>query len=57
MWVDFTYQPAMLVEAAIWLPAATIACLGLLPLMKGATIGVCWAKQIVRDPLVATPSA
>jgi uncharacterized protein (DUF983 family) len=57
MWVDFTYEPATWIQAAIWLPAAIILCLLLLPLMKGATIGVCWAKDIVREEIIRKPLA
>jgi uncharacterized protein (DUF983 family) len=64
MYVDFTFAPAMWVEAAIWLPLTTILCLALLPVMKGAAIGLCWAADMVRpdsvrsaaaDPLNVTP--
>ena len=36
-------------ETAIWLPVIVIMCLVLLPFMKGATIGICWATNIVRQ--------
>ncbi len=55
MWVDFTYEPAMWVQAAIWLPAAVILSLALLPLRKGATIGLCWAKDIIREEISRKP--
>jgi uncharacterized protein (DUF983 family) len=55
MWVDFTYAPALWVEAAIWLPATVILCLLLLPVMKGATIGLCWAQNIIREEVARRP--
>ncbi len=55
MWVDFVYAPAMWVQAAIWLPATVIMSLVLLPRMKGATVGLCWAKDIVREKLAQEP--
>jgi uncharacterized protein (DUF983 family) len=36
-------------STAIWLPATVIMCLVLLAFMKGATIGICWATNIVRQ--------
>jgi uncharacterized protein (DUF983 family) len=62
MWVDFRFEPSMWLQAAIWLPLTVIMSLGLLPSMKGATIGLCWAANIVREevkqrgtPIAATP--
>ena len=49
MWVDYTYAPAMWIQAAIWLPATVALSLLLLPRMKGATVGLCWATDLVRD--------
>jgi uncharacterized protein (DUF983 family) len=37
------------VEAAFWLPVTAIMCLALLPFMKGAVIGLCWATNVVRQ--------
>ncbi|MDR3529717.1 MAG: DUF983 domain-containing protein [Rhodopila sp.] len=56
MWVDFVYVPATWVQAAIWLPMTVILCLLLLPRMKGATVGLCWAKDLVRAEVVRTPT-
>jgi uncharacterized protein (DUF983 family) len=55
VWVDLTYEPAMWIEAAIWLPATLMLSLLLLPLMKGATIGLCWAKDLIRQEIVGKP--
>ena len=49
VWVERAYEPSMLVQAAIWVPLTIILCLVLLPYMKGATIGLCWATNIVRQ--------
>lgn len=46
---DRLYEPALWLQAAIWLPATGFACLALLPFMKGATIGLCWATGLVRQ--------
>lgn len=48
MWSDRALEPDMWVQAAIWLPATLLLCLGLLPRMKGATVGFCWAMALVR---------
>ena len=48
LWVDLSYEPPIWAEAVIWLPATTLLCLALLPSMKGAAIGLCWATNIVR---------
>jgi uncharacterized protein (DUF983 family) len=42
------YEPPLWVQAAIWLPVTLVLCLALLPIMKGATIGLCWATDFVR---------
>jgi uncharacterized protein (DUF983 family) len=48
VWTDAAYQPPFWLEAAIWLPLTAIMCTALLPFMKGATVGLCWANNIVR---------
>lgn len=50
VWVDTAYVPSVWTEAAIWLPLTLVMTLALLPTMKGATIGICWAMGIRRDP-------
>ncbi|MHA1113972.1 MAG: DUF983 domain-containing protein [Alphaproteobacteria bacterium] len=40
------FTPPLWVQAAIWLPAALIATLALLPRIKGAVIGFQWALDI-----------
>ncbi len=49
MWVDFTYAPPFWLQGLIWLPLTTLLCLALLPSMKGATVGLCWATNMVRE--------
>jgi uncharacterized protein (DUF983 family) len=49
IWTDLSLLPPLWVEAAFWLPITAIMCLALLPLMKGAAIGLCWANNIVRQ--------
>ena len=46
---DRVYVPPVWLEAAIWLPLAGIMCVAMLPFMKGATVGLCWATNIVRS--------
>jgi uncharacterized protein (DUF983 family) len=48
MWSDRAYEPPLWVQIVIWLPAATVMCLALLPFMKGAAVGLCWAIRLVR---------
>jgi uncharacterized protein (DUF983 family) len=49
MWVDRSYAPSLWLQAAIWLPLTVILCLVLLPYTKGATVGLCWATNMVRQ--------
>ncbi len=49
MFVDYTWKPSFGLQDAVWLPIVTIACLALLPVVKGATVGICWAHDIVRQ--------
>lgn len=39
LWTETTYHPDLWIHAAIWLPAATLLCLGLLRPIKGAVLG------------------
>jgi uncharacterized protein (DUF983 family) len=48
VWSDRAYMPSMWLEAAIWLPVTLLLCLAILPRMKGAAVGLCWAKDMVR---------
>jgi uncharacterized protein (DUF983 family) len=47
IWSD-RYEPPLWLQAAIWLPLTLIMCLVLLPVMKGAAVGLCWATNLVR---------
>ena len=49
IWTDAAFEPAPWLEAAIWLPATAVMCLALLPFIKGATVGLCWATNLVRQ--------
>jgi uncharacterized protein (DUF983 family) len=49
IWTDAAFEPALWLEAAIWLPVTAIMSLVLLPFMKGATIGLCWTTNLVRQ--------
>ncbi len=46
--VERAYAPSLWVQAAIWLPVTSLLCLALLPVMKGGTVGLCWATGLVR---------
>jgi len=46
---DSRYELPFWIEGAIWLPIALILCLVLLPVMKGATVGLCWATDLIRQ--------
>ena len=48
VWSDLALAPPIWVQCVIWLPATVALCLLLLPYMKGATIGLCWATDFVR---------
>jgi uncharacterized protein (DUF983 family) len=52
LWVDWTFNPPMVLEASIWVVLATLACLWLLPRMKGVAVGLCWANGILREPVI-----
>ena len=47
--VDGRYALPLWIEATIWLPVTLALCLALLPFMKGAAVGLCWAMKIVRQ--------
>ncbi len=47
VWSDH-YEPPLWLQAVIWLPITLVACLALLPVMKGATVGLCWATDLTR---------
>jgi uncharacterized protein (DUF983 family) len=44
--VEDAYHPAAWVQAAIWLPVATLLSLFLLPPIKGALVGLQWAQRM-----------
>ncbi len=47
-WVEWAFMPSVWMQAAIFLPLTTLLCLLLLPVMKGATVGLCWATGLAR---------
>ena len=47
LWIEKAYQPPMWLHMVVWLPAFTIACLLLLPPIKGATVG--WMMRLGFD--------
>ncbi len=44
--VEMTYRPALWVHAALWLPLTVILTLVLLPVVKGALVGLQWALRM-----------
>ena len=57
IWTDLRYAPPVWLESAIWLPLTVILCLLLLPRMKGATAGLCWALGLSRPDQSLPPPA
>ncbi|HTZ70545.1 MAG TPA: DUF983 domain-containing protein [Acetobacteraceae bacterium] len=49
VWTDSAYGPPLWLETAIYLPLTAVLCLALLPFLKGATIGICWATDVTRQ--------
>jgi uncharacterized protein (DUF983 family) len=48
-WVQRDFAPGTWLQAAIFLPLTVLLCLLLLPIMKGGTVGLCWATGLVRQ--------
>ncbi|HVY17850.1 MAG TPA: DUF983 domain-containing protein [Rhodopila sp.] len=48
MWTDHAFVPPIWVQCAIWLPLTALLTLALLPFVKGAAVGLCWATGTVR---------
>ena len=48
-WVERAFMPTVWLQAAIFLPLTLLLCLLLLPIMKGGTVGLCWATGLVRQ--------
>jgi uncharacterized protein (DUF983 family) len=44
--VEQTYSPATWVQLSIWLPVSLVSALWLLPRVKGALIGIQWARRM-----------
>jgi uncharacterized protein (DUF983 family) len=51
LWLDFSFGLSDWVQLSIWLPATALLSLALLPVMKGLSIGICWATNMVREPM------
>jgi len=43
LWTELRYQPPTWLQLAIWLPLTTLLSLLVLPRMRGAVAGLCWA--------------
>jgi uncharacterized protein (DUF983 family) len=46
LWVEMAYRPELWVHAVLWVPLTLILCLGLLPPVKGALVGMQWALRM-----------
>jgi uncharacterized protein (DUF983 family) len=44
--VEQTFNPATWIQLTIWLPVSLVASLWLLPRIKGALIGIQWARRM-----------
>ena len=44
--VQQTFDPATWIQLSIWLPVSLVAALWLLPRVKGALIGIQWARRM-----------
>lgn len=47
--IERAYAPPLWMQMAIWTPVTLALCMALLPVMKGATVGLCWATGLVRN--------
>jgi uncharacterized protein (DUF983 family) len=47
--VDQVFPLSLWWEMGIWPPVAGLLCLLVLPRMKGAIVGFCWAAELVRQ--------
>ncbi len=45
-WVERSWKPDLSVHAALWLPLAILLTLWLLPMVKGAIVGLQWAVRM-----------
>jgi uncharacterized protein (DUF983 family) len=43
---EAAFRPALWIHAAIWVPVTLITCLALLPVVKGAIVGLQWANYM-----------
>lgn len=55
--VDRALDPALWIQFMIWPPLTLIFSLVLLPYVKGAAIGLCWATDTVRQTIGPRSSA
>lgn len=46
MWLEKAAQPAIWLHLALWLPLAVLLTLWLLPIEKGAIVGLQWANRM-----------
>ncbi len=56
LWLDFSFALPDWLQLSIWLPATALLSLALLPVMKGLSIGICWANDLVRAPMPTAAS-
>ena len=46
--VDHFFAPALWLQFLVWPALTALLCLLLLPRMKGAVVGLCWATGMIR---------
>lgn len=53
LWVEKLWQPALWIHLSFWIPLALILTLALLPVVKGAVVGLQWALYMHGFELAA----
>jgi len=46
LWVEMAYRPDLWIHAAIWMPLTLVLSLAILPVVKGAVVGLQWALRM-----------
>ncbi len=46
LWVEMAYRPEIWIHSAIWAPLTLILALMILPITKGAVVGLQWALRM-----------
>jgi len=46
LWVEMAYRPDLWIHATIWVPLTLALSLAILPVVKGAVVGLQWALRM-----------